>query len=382
MARAKELLIVGAGITGSLTASLLARASTQAKVTIWDKVTFELWINPVTDYPYIHRSTISIMYHHLQARGCGGRFTTSYYDNDRSLHVDMGAQYLTRSLNTAESKLKTDVYKELIDGSILTPFHGSIEGSHHCDGDKHYVATKGMSSVCRHFLSSSKANVEFKHCLKYVCIDGKDIVCKTESGLEERSFDGLVLTLPAPQLLQLQGNLLSKTTSDIVDKLSSVKYSSRYALGLFYDAETVRISPAVFNTPWSAKYCDHPVIRYLCWDHLKRGMSSPGATLLAHTSVPFGIEQLSTDKEEVKTLLQEVVKKMVLGLPPPTHSYVLRWRYSQVQDTFPGSHDFVVLSHDPLVVATGDSFSGSNFENCFRAATNISEFITQEFVNI
>lgn len=319
-----------------------------------------------------------ILYLNLQARGCGGRFTTSYYDSDRTLHVDMGAQYITHRCLEKENKLKTDIYKELIDASVLTPFHGNIEGSRHTDGDKHYVTTEGTSSVCRYFLNNSKANVEFKHLLKSVDINGENgIVCKTESGMEQ-SFGGLVLTLPAPQLLQLQGNLLSTTNSDIIDKLSSVKYSSRYALGLFYNSETVRSSPAVFDSPWSAKYCDHPVIRYLCWDHLKRGVSSPGATLLAHTSVPFGIEQLSTDKDRVRILLQEEVKEMIPGLPPPTHSYILRWKYSQVQDKFPGSHDYVVLSRDPLVVATGDSFSGSNFENCLRAATNVSEFITQQ----
>ena len=40
MARAaRELLIVGAGLTGSLTASLLSRSSVQANITVWDKVT-------------------------------------------------------------------------------------------------------------------------------------------------------------------------------------------------------------------------------------------------------------------------------------------------------------------------------------------------------
>ncbi len=289
----------------------------------------------------------------------------------------MGAQYLTRCLETSENKVKNDVYKELLDASILTPFQGMIEGSKHSHNDKHYVAPKGMSSICRHFLDHSKASVQFKRCLKSVSINGGRVLCAAESGIEE-IFDGLILTLPAPQLLQLQGNLLSsRAATDIVSNLSSVKYSSRYALGLFYNAETVHSSPGMFDSPWSAKYCDHPVIRYMSWDQLKRGAETPGATLLVHTSVPFGIKQLNTDKDQVKGQLLEMVGEMMPGLPQSSHSYLLRWRYSQVQDKFPGLHDFVVMSQDPLVVATGDSFSGSNFENCLRAAMHTSEFIAQ-----
>jgi renalase len=73
----KELLIVGAGLTGSLTANLLTRAPTAAStvssslkppglgisVSVWDK-----------------------------ARGAGGRMTTHRYPAESSLHMDMGAQ--------------------------------------------------------------------------------------------------------------------------------------------------------------------------------------------------------------------------------------------------------------------------------------------------
>ena len=289
----------------------------------------------------------------------------------------MGAQYITRCLETSENIDKNDVYKELLDASILTPFRGIIEGSKHSHDDKHYVAPKGMSSICRHFLDHSKASVHFKRCLKSVSIDNGQVLCRAESGVEE-IFDGLILTLPAPQLLQLQGNLLlSRTATDIVSDLSTVQYSSRYALGLFYNAETVQSSPGIFDSPWSAKYCDHSVVRYMCWDNLKRGVETSGATLLVHTSVPFGIEQLDTNKDQVKDQLLELVGEMIPGLPRPSHSYLLRWRYSQVRDKFPGSHDFVVMSQDPLVVATGDSFSGSNFDNCLRAAMHTSEFIAQ-----
>jgi len=62
-----ELLVVGAGITGSLTAALLARRCQELAVglTVWDK-----------------------------ARGAGGRMSTHRLPADPSMHVDMGAQYI------------------------------------------------------------------------------------------------------------------------------------------------------------------------------------------------------------------------------------------------------------------------------------------------
>lgn len=242
----------------------------------------------------------------------------------------------------------------------------------------HYVAPRGMSSVCKHFLNQARASLQFKHCLRAVDVVNGQVVCQTDSGKEAR-FDGLVLTLPAPQLLQLKGDLLSSIDSQTMTDLSTVRYSSRYALGLFYDPVTVQSSPAAFTSPWAAKYWDHDVVRYTCWDQLKRGVSAEqsGATLLVHTSVPFGIMNLEVEKEEVKGLVCRVVDQLIPSLPTPSHSYLLRWRYSQVVEKFPGSCDFLVLSHEPLIIATGDSFSGSNFDNCLRAALASSEQVVQ-----
>ena len=232
--------------------------------------------------------------------------------------------------------------------------------------------------MCKHFLAQSQASVKYKHCVNSLSVRDGRVLCTTEAGGEGR-FNGLVLTLPAPQLLRLEGGLLSSTDPHLLTALSSVKYSSRYALGLFYNTAAVQSSPGAFTSPWTAKYWDHSVVRYTCWDQLKRGVltQQSGATLLVHTSVPFGIEHLEVDKDEVKTLVCKVVDDLIPGLPPPTHSRILRWRYSQVREKFPGSHDFIVLSHDPLVIATGDSFSGSNFDNCLRAALATSDHIAQ-----
>lgn len=265
------------------------------------------------------------------------------------------------------------VCDELLKASVLIPFTGRIVGDKHKSMhiEEHYIAPQGMSSVCKYFLDSVKASVHFKYRLKTIDVDSiaKKVVCRTECGMEE-SFDGVVLTLPVPQLLQLDGNLHSML--DTVT-LSTVSYSSRFALALFYSADTA------VDHNWTAQYCEHPVVRFLCWDHLKKGAVDPRPVLLVHSSVAFGVEHASSAEELVTGLLLKGVTELLPSLPQPLHSRLQKWRYSQVINKFPGSNDMLVVSHDPLVMVTGDSFSGSNFVNCLRAAKTTAHFIVKHY---
>ena len=129
---------------------------------------------------------------------------------------------------------------------------------------------------------------------------------------------------------------------------------------------------------WSAKYFDDPVVRFASWGLGSRNSDitpSEGRSLLVHTGVPFGIEHLKDDKTAVKDLILEKLSTLIPGLPQASYSHLICWRYSQVSQVYPGTPGCVVLSHDPQVVATGDGFSGSNFENCIWAAMSTSEVI-------
>lgn len=343
---------MGAGLTGSLTANLLQKASKRFSVTIWEK-----------------------------SRGAGGRTTTHRDPINASLHVDIGAQYISR-LHKEEgdssdySRLKETLYEEFISKGVLVPFQGAIEGERKdCTHlvSCNYVCPKGMNSIVKDLLGESKVEVVFQRRLLEASSEsfnsGHKVVCTGEDnnsgvGGVERTFDALILTMPVPQLLQLKGNILgSSLDPELCSNLSSVCYSSRYALGLFYKEHIA--------TSWSAKYFDNPIVRFASWDTAKRAASSSsseGSTLLLHTSVPFGIEHLEEDKEKVKEIILRKADELIPDLPKPVHSHLIRWRYSQVSKVYPGSPGSLILSSNPLVVATGDGFTGSNFENCIRAA--------------
>lgn len=51
---------------------------------------------------------------------------------------------------------------------------------------------------------------------------------------------------------------------------------------------------------------------------------------MVHTSVPFGLEHLEEDTEEVQPLILEELDQLLPGLPQPVGIKCQKWRYSQV----------------------------------------------------
>ena len=359
-----KLLIVGAGATGTLTASILAaeRALKLHSTTIWDK-----------------------------GSGVGGRMTTRRNPQQLPEHqIDMGAQYITRhkalpGSSAAQEKLKDDIFKELIDNNVMMPFTGTIEGDPPVGGASsgHYVCPKGMNAIPRYFLQKSKFDCHFRRQLKSINIneDTKELECTWES---QRGNNGplggkeiykcIVLTIPVPQILSLEGNFIRLLQKHHLEDLQRVKYSSRYAMALGFD------QPLTTPTSWTAKYFNHPIIRYASWDNLKRNAPFDKPSLLLHTSVPFGLEHLETDKIIVGDIIKRALPEVLATpLPSPAYSHIIRWRYSQVFKPYPNTPGCVVLHSNPLVIATGDAFSHSNLEGCIAAATSTVTAITGSF---
>ncbi|CAB1311898.1 unnamed protein product, partial [Coregonus sp. 'balchen'] len=144
-------------------------------------------------------------------------------------------------------------------------------------------------------------------------------------------------------------------------QLEAVSYTSRYALGLFYEAQ------AHIDVPWAAKYIsNNPCIRFIAIDDKKRNLESPecGTSMVVHTSVPFGIKHLEEAKEQVEPLILEELNKLLPGLPQPDSIKCQKWRYSQM-----------TLLPQPLLVCGGDGFTHSNFDGCIESALKVFDVL-------
>jgi renalase len=354
-AAASSVLLVGCGLTGATTARLLVQAG--LNVFVWEK-----------------------------ARGAGGRMASTRLDGGGV--CDMGAQYITKGVNELFSPNES-VYEELVSAGVLQKFSGVIAGgppppaaAAAAGSQEDYIAPGGTSSIAKHMLQQSKCNVQFGRRLMELSVQDRRWCARSEDGAEE-TFDAVVITTPLPQTLRdMEGNFGAVVDEDTRSKMAAVQYSSRYALAAFYPDG---IRAALDAIPWTVKYFDGDAcLRYISLESRKRGRESVPALLL-HTSVPYGLENVDRDKEEVE-------KEMLSRLPvllgdsfsavDPIHTKLIRWRYSQVRRPYAGAPGAVLLGadkelgHPPLILA-GDAFTGSNFDGCIASAAKARQLVQQ-----
>ncbi|XP_029383072.1 renalase isoform X2 [Echeneis naucrates] len=332
-----RVLIVGAGLTGSLCACLLRRElQVKVHIEVWDK-----------------------------ARGAGGRMSTSRPPDPSSHSADLGAQYITAT--AAYTRSHHSLYSELLSAGILQPLHGLIEGLRQRDDTKDYVTPLGTCSVVKHFLSESGADLFFERHVTGLFRRGASWEVQRKQG-DSEMFDAVVLTMPVPQILQLQGDLGHFLSAEQQHQLHQVVYSSRFAIALFFPPD------AILSVPWVAKYVtDNSCIRYVAVDSRKRNADTPGLgpSLVVHTSVPFGMEHLEWDKEDIQPIILKELHKLLPGLPQPISIKCQKWRYSQVLTSVPGCPGHMTVLDQPLLVCGGDAFSHSNFDGCVESALSM-----------
>lgn len=332
-----RVLIVGAGLTGSLCACLLRRElQNKVQIVVWDK-----------------------------GRGAGGRMSTSRPPNASSHAADLGAQYVTATAAYAQSH--QSFYSELLSAGVLKPLDCLIEGLRQKDGSKDYVTPLGMSSLVKHFLSESGADLFFEHHVTGVYRRGASWEVEKKTGGSEM-FDAVVLTMPVPQILQLQGDVENLLSVQQKQQLESVVYSSRFAVALFFSPDVV------FSYSWAVRYVrDSSCICYISFDSRKRHADAPdcGPSLVVHTSVPFGLEHLERDKEDVQPIILQELNRLLPGLPQPISIKCQKWRYSQVLTSVPDCPGHMVVLDKPLLICGGDAFCHSNFDGCVESALSM-----------
>ncbi|XP_019394162.1 PREDICTED: renalase isoform X5 [Crocodylus porosus] len=283
MAQARAL-VVGAGLSGSLCAALLRRALPPGalRVELWDK-----------------------------ARGAGGRAATSRSPADPRCTADLGAQYITLSPSYAQRH--RSFYDDLLAHGVLKPLTAPIKGMVMKEGALNFMTPQGTSSIAKHYLRESGADVFYeRHVTQIYLRDGKWEVCEKAGSSE--LFDIVILTIPVPQILQLQGDIVSKP-------------------------------------------------------------SEVGPSVVVHTSVPFGIEYLEWDREKVQQLILEQLEIVMPDLPKPINIKCQKWRYSQVTTPVPSCPGQMTLHISPSLICGGDAFTHSNFDGCIESAMCIVEAI-------
>ncbi|XP_043912239.1 renalase isoform X2 [Protopterus annectens] len=292
--------------------------------------------------------------------------STTRSPRDPKCTADLGAEYVTATPHYA--KKHKSFYDELLALGILKPLTAAVDGMIVSDPrSQNFVTPLGMSSIVKHYLQESGAEVTYNCLVTHMYLRNGKWEVQRKSGSSEM-FDIVVLTMPVPQILQLQGDITKCITDSQRQQMESVIYSSRYALGLFYEAGTQ------IDVPWAAKYIsDNPCIRFISIDDKKRSVDSPtcGPAVVVHTSVSFGKEHLEEEKEEVQPLILKHLENLMPDLPKPVSSKCQKWRYSQVINAVVDGPGQMTLHSKPWLICGGDGFTHSNFDGCVESALNI-----------
>ncbi|KAH7462470.1 hypothetical protein KRP22_004891 [Phytophthora ramorum] len=349
-------LIVGGGLTGAALARLLKEARQAAsEVVVWD------------------RNSI-----------LGGRVMARSFPKQRAVHVDMGAQYWT-----PRSDWNDDFRQKLMESGHLVPFAENeiAQDPYRGSYKTHLVSpdVKGFRAMVEHLLEGTgkKLSTSLE---SFKVLDDKRIQVTTDEGKEE-IVNELVLTCPIPNVLSvLRASKTFDVAPEIVHALERVTYSQRFAAAYVFDEMT---AAAVRELGWTARYVPHDesdIIRFVCWDHLKKqsGGEAPPA-LIVHTSVGFGSTFMDDTRhnDEILAIITKSLRQILPTLPVQQDARLHHWRISQVAVPY---HDpsiaegedalaALVLSANPRIVVAGDSFLGSNFDNCLLSAKAAADML-------
>ena len=270
-----------------------------------------------------------------KSRGVGGRCSTRYI-NDKL--IDHGTPYFHSTNN------------EFIE------FCGSkVEENILVKKEKYYYPTNGINKLCSSMIHEDDLikNTKIKSCEfineKWTLIDENNIIYK--------NFDKLILTIPAPQILQMDIKLIDK----IVDKLECVKYNSIATLLLYSYTLANIMNPILINNKNFKKIVNNSS-KY-SYDNF--------SSYVIHLSEELTNGQNFQSKDEVL----EFVKKRVyidtgINLEDDFHIQPHFWKYAFVSKSI--NDDFIYDKKNCIGIC-GDYFNGEDLEGSYMSSKRLYE---------
>jgi len=321
----KDLICIGAGISGSLLCHLL---KDHCDLMLVDK-----------------------------SRGPGGRMSTRRVEVDRrEYRFDHGAQFLT----ARDSRFQAVLARPLELG-VIKPWHSAIPHLSHqqIKESPRFCGSAGMNSLAKYFSSGVESRFNWKCAAlvyanshwKLVSAEGETLECKT-----------LVLATPLPQAL----SLLAGTAINL-KRLSSVRFHPTWAV--MFGALDGFLMPSPH-----AQWCNPETgIEWIC-DNQKKGISE-NPSLTVHLTQEKSLEMINASAAEViefaKSQLKSVLPKALVI--EAAH----RWLYSRSE---PLSFDVGDFHFDEIssLYVIGDAFQGGRVEGAALSALEAVESIKKQ----
>ncbi|MDO9597525.1 MAG: NAD(P)-binding protein [Azoarcus sp.] len=324
--------VVGAGIAGLSCATLLQSAG--FAVSVFDK-----------------------------SRGPSGRMSTWRGDG---WQCDHGAQYFT----ARQPDFRAEVARWQHAGvaaSWRPRLHILGDPSAHVpDPDlERFVGLPRMSAPCR-FLADG-LDIEVGTTIRQLQrrADGWHLR-SAERGWLERSFDVVLLALPAPQAAPL----LSGVAADLAVLAGQVVMRGAWALMLRFSAP--------LELPFDAAFVNSGPLRWIARDNSKPGRGA-AETWLLHANAAWSEAHMEDDADRVSTILQQAFADLVSvtgGLPEAPAWVAHRWRYAD--GATPLNHSCLWHAGSRIGLC-GDWLNGGKVEGAWLSGRELGERVAAHF---
>lgn len=371
-ATATKVAIIGAGMTGLMSAHLLEQAFANCGQAI----------------------DISI----FEKSAGVGRLATRYKkpepDSEQQWQFDFGAQFFTAKSEAFQAYLQPWLKQGVIEYWLATTATAKITGpkpdielTGHWDNEQpRYIASPKMTSFGRALAAELKhTKLHYRTRVAPLRSDNSvnknstDTAAQTtlwdDKGNELGRFDWVVCTAPQAQAIEL----FEQADFALLDKLKLPKMLACYSLMLGWEQEST-LPSALKKARWEVlevTQANSPLGRIFI-EHHKPGREAILPSVTIHASNEWSESKVDEAIEEVQQQLLQAAQQL-LGWE---HSTVPQWidchswRYAataQIESHTPSQISYVDSSKQWLV--TGDWCDEGRIESCFKAATQVVETI-------
>ena len=362
-----KIAIIGGGLTGLFTATLLERIFIEAngesvspKITIFEK----------------SRSV--------------GRLATRYR-TDSATHKNwqwaFGAQFFTAKSTDFQQFIKPWLQSDLLQPWCanvvdLIPYHdvaqtADIQAKEQWSSTQaRYIITPKMTSWGRALADELKyTTINFKTRVaplrKEGFVEQNEANNKTElfdeNGNSLGSYDWVICTAPNGQAVELMADSNFKELA----KISEAQMQACYTLMLGWDKEQP-LPPTLNTSPplWDVAYVQDSVLDRIFIEHQKPDHSSLLPSVTIHARNDWSEQHVDDDIETVKATLLQAAKQALSWDENSTPSQIdcHRWRYAATLKPLDNTEFGILVDEPRQWIVSGDWCGQGNIESCYQMA--------------
>lgn len=362
-----KIAIIGGGLTGLFTATLLERIFIEA-----------------------NGESVSPKINIFEKSRSVGRLATRYR-TDSTTHKNwqwaFGAQFFT-----AKSADFQQFIKPWLQSDLLQPWYANVvdlipsdDAAQNADiqakeqwssTQARYISTPKMTSWGRALADELKhTTINFKTRVaplrKEDFVEQNEANNKTElfdeNGNSLGSYDWVICTAPNGQAVEL----MADSNFEELAKISEAQMQACYTLMLGWDKEQL-LPPALNTSPplWDVAYVQDSVLDRIFIEHQKPDHGSLLPSITIHARNDWSEQHVDDDIEVVKATLLQAAKQALSWDENSTPSQIdcHRWRYAATLKQLDNTEFGILVDEPRQWIVSGDWCGQGNIESCYQMA--------------